>query len=74
MSEHAARHEVAARRAVFVIPGMDAADVTRDIPRGEAGAAGQTIDIYRPAAAGGGALPAVVLVVGYADGSKRPLP
>ncbi len=54
--------------AVYTIPGMERADVRKDVVYRTTDAGSLTMDLYRPAdAAAGARLPAVIFVAGYKD-------
>ncbi len=68
MSQGSERNEIAKRRVVYQVPGMDAVEIRRDVEYWETDGGSLTMDIYYPDGSEGGArLPAVIFVTGYSD-------
>ena len=68
----ASREEIAKKTVVLRLPGMDEAEVKRDVVYRRDEAGDLTLDLYRPPGAGNARLPAVVFVSGYPDeGMKK---
>jgi len=68
MGDQSGRHEIATKRVVYRIPGMEAVTVRSDLEYGRNDAGPLTLDLYAPSDRKPGALlPAVVIVAGYPD-------
>ena len=67
------RHEIATKKIVLEIPGVDALVVQRDVPYALVDGDRLTMDIYRPAGpeSAGLTTPAVLFVTGYGDEGMR---
>jgi hypothetical protein len=68
MTQNTELAQIARKRLVYQIPGMEAATVRRDVEYRRTDGRPLTFDLYRPPdARSGSRLPAVVLVSGYSD-------
>ncbi len=68
MTETSVKHEMATRRVLFHLPGMEAIAVRRDLEYRQTDAGMLTLDLYAPPDRSALApLPAVVIVAGYPD-------
>ena len=68
MNQKNQRHEIANKRVVYRIPGMEEAPIRRDVEYSFTDAGALTIDLYYPFDSGGdSAKPAVIFVGGYPD-------
>lgn len=66
------QEQIAGKRVVYTVPGIDAVTVRRDEPYRTTDAEALTIDVYYPpGAARGMRLPAVIFVLGYNDAGAQ---
>jgi hypothetical protein len=71
MADNTAR-DIAARRVLYTLPGMDAVRIRRDVEYRRAGDEPLTMELYYPPQSDeGAALPAVVFVTGFPDPGAR---